>query len=142
MNSEQNLVLTVSAEVNATLEKVWQCFTEPQHIVNWNFASDDWHCPAASADFVEGGKFSSTMAAKDGSFQFDFNGVFDSITPFQSYSYTMEDGRKVWLTFESLGQSTVVVEKFEPENQNSHELQTAGWQAILNQFKSYTENLS
>lgn len=133
-------VITVSATVNAPIEKVWNCFTQPQHIIQWNHASDDWHCPKAENDLRIGGKFSSTMAAKDGSFSFDFWGVYDDVLENELIMYTMGDGRTAKITFASNGDITEVVTDFEAEQENSVELQQGGWQMILNNFKKYTES--
>ena len=133
-------VITVSATVNAPIEKVWDYFTQPQHIIQWNHASDDWHCPKAENDLRIGGKFSSTMAAKDGSFSFDFWGVYDDVLENELIMYTMGDGRTAKITFASNGDITEVVTDFEAEQENSVELQQGGWQMILNNFKKYTES--
>ncbi len=132
-------IITVETIVNAPVEKVWASWTEPQHITQWNHASDDWHCPKSSNDLRVGGVFSATMAAKDGSFSFDFEGVYDAVKPFEYLEYTIGDGRKVTVTFSQNEGTTHVVEEFEAETQNPAEMQQAGWQAILNNFKAYTE---
>lgn len=133
-------VITVTSTVNAPIEKVWGYFTQPQHITQWNNASDDWHCPKAENDLRIGGKFSSTMAAKDGSFSFDFWGVYDDVLENELIMYTMGDGRTAKITFASNGDITEVVTDFEAEQENSVELQQGGWQMILNNFKKYTES--
>ena len=132
-------IITVSVSINASIEKAWQCFTAPQHITQWNNASPEWHCPKADNDLRIGGKFSYTMAAKDGSFSFDFGGVYDDILENELIMSTLGDGRKLKVTFASIGDSTEVVENFEPEDENPVEIQQGGWQAILNNFKNYTE---
>jgi len=132
-------VLTVEATVLAPAEKVWNYWTQPQHIMQWNNASDDWHTPAAENDLWVGGKFSYTMAAKDGSFSFDFWGIYDEVKENKLIKYTIGDGRKVEVHFSADGGSTKVVESFDAESQNPLEMQQGGWQAILNNFKKYTE---
>jgi len=132
-------VLTVEATVYAPAEKVWTYWTTPQHIMQWNNASDDWHTPRAENDLWVGGNFSYTMAAKDGSFSFDFWGIYDEVKENSIIKYTLGDGRKVEVYFSADGGSTKVVESFEAESQNPLEMQQAGWQAILNNFKKYTE---
>jgi len=134
--------LTVQVFVNATPEKVWECFTKPEHIVNWNFASDDWCCPNAQNDLKVGGKFSWRMEAKDGSFGFDFGGVYDEVEKLKKISYTLGDGRKVEINFNPQKDSILVSETFEAENMYSIEQQRDGWQAILNNFKKYVESVS
>ena len=132
-------IITVEATVNAPVEKVWQYWTEPTHIMQWNNASPDWHTPHATNDLREGGAFTSRMEAKDGSFGFDFGGIYDDVELHRVINYTMADGRRVFITFEPQGNSTRVIETFEAENTHSLELQQAGWQAILNNFKQYVE---
>ena len=133
--------ITIEATVEAPLATVWEAWTSPAHIVNWNFASHDWHCPAATNDLRVGGRFSSTMAARDGSMSFDFGGTYTALEPMKSFAYSMDDGRKVIVSFEDLGGSTHVISTFDPEEVNPREMQQEGWQSILNQFKSYTESL-
>jgi len=133
--------ITVETTVNAPIEKVWETWTRPEHIVKWNYASDDWHSPWAKADFREGGNFSARMEAKDGSMGFDFGGVYDVIKENEYIEYTIGDGRKVQVTFINQGTSTRVVETFEAENTHPIELQKGGWQAILDNFKKYTESV-
>lgn len=134
-------VITISAEVNAPVEKVWESWTTPEHLMKWNQASGDWHCPAAAMDVKTGGKFSATMAAKDGSFSFDFGGDYNEVKEKEYILATMGDGR-MWNTyFKADGNKTTVTEKFEAESMNSLEMQQGGWQAILNNFKKYTETL-
>jgi predicted 3-demethylubiquinone-9 3-methyltransferase (glyoxalase superfamily)/uncharacterized protein YndB with AHSA1/START domain len=131
--------ITVEAAIHAPIGKVWQRFTSPEHIQQWNAASDDWHCPKAVNDLRAGGTFVFTMAARDGSFSFDFNGIYEEIIDNQRIAYTIADGRKVEVTFRAEGERTHVVETFEAENIHSHEMQRAGWQAILDNFKKHTE---
>lgn len=140
METKDKTLIMVSANIQAPVEKVWQLWTDPKHIVNWNNASDDWHTPEAESDLRVGGTFSSRMEAKDGSMGFDFEGVFDEVVPNQKLSYTMGDNRRVEITFRSHGQETRVEETFEAETTNSPEMQREGWQAILNNFKKYVES--
>ena len=114
-------------------------WTKPEHIKNWNNASAEWHTPSAENDLRPGGEFVYRMEAKDGSFGFDFGGVYDEIAKDKSIAYTLDDGRKVKVEFTNANAETHIVETFEPENANSLEMQRAGWQAILDNFKSYTE---
>lgn len=102
--------LTVSAVVHASLEKVWDAFWKPEHIVHWCFASDDWHCPRAVGEAPKVGEiFTNTFAAKDGSFSFDFTGQYDEVVPYKKIVYTMGEmkeyflpaGRRVDVTFEN-----------------------------------------
>lgn len=132
--------ISIYTSVNASLEKVWEFWTTPNHIINWNQASDDWHTTKASNDLRVDGTFSSTMAAKDGSMSFDFEGKYSLVEPHKKIKYSMIDGRTVTVTFYNIDNQTVITETFDPETQNSPELQRNGWQAILNNFKKYTEN--
>lgn len=132
--------ITVETTVNAPVEKVWECWTNPEHITKWNFASDDWHSPSAENDLRVGGKFSSRMEAKDGSFGFDFAGVYDEVENHKLIAYSLGDERKVRVTFDGNGASTKVVETFDAEDTNSVEMQRNGWQAILDNFRKYAES--
>src|SRR5450432_1247428 len=140
MQTIEKRIITVENTVKAPIEKVWKYWTSPEHIVNWNYASDDWHTPRAENDLRSGGKFLSRMEAKDGSFGFDFGGVYDEVKTNNFIAYTLGDGRKVKNTFTSEGNETKVVSTFEAENENPVEMQKNGWQAILNNFKKYTES--
>ncbi|MBD3582811.1 SRPBCC family protein [Flavobacterium selenitireducens] len=135
-----NQAVTIKANVKAPIEKVWKYWNDPEHVVKWNNASDDWHTPKAQNDLTVGGKFIYTMAAKDGSFSFDFAGTYSDVTPNKSLAYELEDGRKVTIAFEQDQAEVNIVETFEAENQNPIEMQRDGWQSILDNFKRYTEN--
>lgn len=134
--------ITVEALIEADIQRVWACWTGPEHIVSWNFASADWHCPKAENDLRTGGKFCATMASKDGAMSFEFEGVYDEVVDGEIIAYTMPDGRKVKVAFTQKEGQTLVTETFDPENIHSPELQKTGWQAILNQFKTYVESLA
>ncbi len=131
--------LTVEATVNAPVDKVWEYWTDPKHVVNWNHASEDWHSPYAQNDLRAGGKFLFRMEARDGSQGFDFSGVYDEVQPHKAISFVMGDGRKIKTLFFSQGNKTKIVETFDAENVYSPEQQRSGWQAILDNFKSYAE---
>jgi uncharacterized protein YndB with AHSA1/START domain len=135
----KGIQITIEAVVNQSPEIVWDYYTNARHIIHWNFASDDWHCPRAENNPVVGGAYFSRMEAKDGSFGFDFKAVYDAVIPNEKLVYTLEDGRKVITSFEKVGKTTNVTTVFEAENQNPVDLQKAGWQAILNNFKGYVE---
>ena len=135
----ENKNINVQASINATIEKVWQYWTAPEHITQWYYASEDWHTPRAENDLQNGGKFSTRMEAKDGSFGFDFGGVYDEVKINELISYTLGDDRKVSVTFLENGNETIVTQTFEAENQNPVDMQEAGWQAILDNFKKHTE---
>lgn len=139
MTTTEKQTITIQASINAPVEKVWQLWTEPRHITQWSSPSPEWHTPRAESDFRKGGKFVSRMEAVDGSMGFDFGGEFDEIKTHELIGYTIGDGRKVVTTFESNGDTTEVTQTFEPESENSLEMQRGGWQAILDSFKRYAE---
>lgn len=140
MSSTNHLpVITIEATIQAPIEKVWKYWTEPEHIINWNNASPDWHTPHAENDLREGGIFKNTMAAKDGSMQFDFEGTYTLVKQHETIAYTLGDSRTVQINFNTTEAGVHVLQRFEAETQNSIELQKTGWQAILNSFKTYSE---
>jgi len=131
--------ITVETTVNAPIEKVWSYFTQAQHVKNWNNASDDWHTPRAENNLQVGGNFVYRMEAKDGSFGFDFGGTYDVVTENEYIEYTLGDNRKVKVHFTQQDNGVKLVETFDAETTNPVEMQRAGWQAILDNFKKYTE---
>lgn len=139
MEKAENVTITVETTVHVPVEKAWEYWTEPQHITKWSFASDDWHAPNAENDLRVGGKFLTRLEAKDGSFGFDFGGVYDEIRKNEYISYTLGDGRKVNITFISQENDTKIIEVFDGESTHSIEEQKAGWQAFLNNYKKYCE---
>ena len=132
-------MITVQNKINASIDKVWEFWTLPEHITKWSFASPEWHTPYAENDVREGGKFKSTMAAKDGSMSFDFGGEYTLIEKNKAIEYVLEDGRKVEITFAETPNGIELIQKFDPETQNPENFQQQGWQAILDNFKSYVE---
>jgi len=139
MESTEKNQITVQAIVNAPVRKVWDFWTSPEHITKWTNASEDWHAPKAENDLRDGGKFLTRMEAKDGSIGFDFEGTYDEVKPYKSIRYKMADERKVEIIFDDIDGNTSVTETFDPEEMNSIEMQQAGWQAILDNFKKYAE---
>lgn len=132
--------ITIHTDVHAPLDVTWAAWTRPEHITQWNFASPDWHCPAAMNDLRSGGTFSSTMAARDGSLQFEFGGEHTQVEPGHLIASRLGDGRTMRVTFEALGADvTRVTETFDPEGQHPAEMQRAGWQAILDNFRAHAE---
>ena len=132
--------IKIETTINAPINTVWEKWTKPEHIQNWNFASPDWHCPSAKTDLQIGGEFHYEMASKDGSMSFDFGGTFQQIEEQKSLEILIGDGRKMKVTFDATEAGTKVTEQFEPENQNPEDMQQAGWQMILDNFKNYAEN--
>jgi uncharacterized protein YndB with AHSA1/START domain len=139
METTAKTAITVETEVKAPIEKVWKFWSEPKHITQWCSASDDWHVPHAENDLRNDGKFKTTMAAKDGSMSFDFEGIYTNVKQNQAIEYTIADGRKVNIAFSEIGNETKVTETFEAEDMNPIDMQRDGWQSILNNFKKYTE---
>jgi uncharacterized protein YndB with AHSA1/START domain len=134
--------LTVTTEINKPIHEVWNYFNNPDHITNWNFAHESWECPSAKNNLTIGGKLEVRMQAKDGSFGFDFVGIYDEIIENDLIRYHLEDGRKVEILFEQLSaDKTTATENFDPENENPLEMQQQGWQAILDNFRSYCESI-
>ncbi|GGI23401.1 SRPBCC family protein [Pedobacter mendelii] len=139
MALENTAPITIETTVNTPVEKAWEFWNNPVHIKNWAFASPEWHVPHAENDLRKGGKFSTTMAAKDGSMSFDFGGIYTSVDMYKLIEYVLGDGRKVKIVFEADADSTKITETFDPESVNPIEMQKGGWQAILHNFKKYTE---
>lgn len=133
--------LTIQTTVDAPLEKVWECYTIPEHITQWNQASDDWHSPSAVNDLRVGGTFTYRMEARDGSEGFDFTGTYTDVQPQQHIAYRMDDDRTVDVTFSQQPEGVQVTVTFQTETMNPVELQRAGWQAILDNFQKYVETL-
>jgi len=134
-----NIAITVRVIINIPVERVWEYWTEPRHIMKWNNASDDWYTPKAENDLRAGGKFLSRMEARDGSMGFDFSGKYSKIVPLKLIEYILDDERKVQVRFEPVGEKTMIIEVFDAEQENPIEMQKTGWQAILDNFKKYTE---
>ncbi|TVY07447.1 SRPBCC family protein [Paenibacillus cremeus] len=139
METGNQTTITVETTVHAPVEQVWAYWTEPQHITQWSFASDDWHAPRAENDVRVGGAFLTRMEAKDGSFGFDFGGVYNEVKINELLVYTLGDGRKVTVSFSGRENGTQIVEVFEAEETHSIEQQKEGWQMFLNNFKKYCE---
>ncbi|MDO6761426.1 SRPBCC family protein [Tamlana sp. 2_MG-2023] len=139
MNSKNIKTITVETIVRADIDSVWDCWTKPEHIINWNFASDEWCCPKAENDLKTNGEFSWRMEAKDGSMGFDFSGTYETIIDKELITYKMEDGRFVKIAFSENQNQTTISETFDAEGTHADEQQRAGWQAILENFKNYVE---
>ena len=131
--------ITVETTVDVPVAKAWEVWTKPEYIMQWCQASDDWHAPYADNDLRVGGQFKTTMAAKDGSYSFDFGGEYTKIDQHKAIEYKMSDGRKVLVYFTDQGNATKIVETFDPETTNPIEMQRSGWQAILDSYKKCAE---
>ncbi len=133
--------VTIETVVNAPVATVWSSWTEPDHIIHWNFASDDWCCPSATSDLRVGGVYVARMEARDGSFGFDFSAVFGEVDVNRAITLNMDDGRTARTTFDVTPSGTVVRTVFDAEGENAIDMQRAGWQSILDNFRKYTETL-
>lgn len=140
MNKVEPTTIAIEAMIQAPLEKVWEFWTKPEHIVGWAFASDDWEASHAENDLTVGGKFKTVMAAKDKSAGFDFTGTYTNIKINDLIEYDIDDGRHVKVVFEELLGGVRIVETFEPEKINPEDMQRSGWQSILDNFKKYVED--
>lgn len=134
-----NTKIQIEALIHSPIQKVWTYWTAPEHITKWNFAIPAWHCPKATNDLRVGGKYSARMEAKDGSFGFDFEAIYDEVILQKKIVYTMHDGRKVTTNFEGDEKGTKVTTIFDAEKVNPEEMQKNGWQSILDNFKKYSE---
>jgi uncharacterized protein YndB with AHSA1/START domain len=137
---DEKKIITVQAVINAPVEQVWKLYTESEHVMKWNNASNDWHNPRAENDLKVGGKFLYRMEAKDGSSGFDFDGTYEQVKTNELIVYSISDGRKVQVMFAKDDNTrTKMATTFEAESTNPIEMQHDGWQAILNNFKKYVE---
>ncbi len=136
-----NQRITVETIAKKPISQVWEKWTLPEHIMKWNNASEDWHTPSAENDLRAGGTFNYKMAAKDNSFSFEFSGIYDEVIFNKKIAYTLGDGRKVVIEFNEEDEGVKVVETFDAEETHSMEMQRAGWQAILDNFKRYVEEV-
>lgn len=134
------MMITIETTIKAPISKVWSYWTDPEHIMNWNFASDEWHCPNATNKLRPGETFNWRMEAKDGSIGFDFSGIYEQVIENKLITYKMSDGRKVEIRFSEMGDKIKLSESFEAEGTNSDDMQRAGWQSILDNFKKYVES--
>ncbi len=134
----EQIKITVKTLIKADKEKVWNYYTHPEHITKWNFADPSWCCPSASNDLIIGGTYKARMEAKDGSIGFDFEAIYTEIQKGARFTYAF-GGRLATVEFKKVNGQTEVTIVFDPETENSMDLQRQGWQAILDNFKSYTE---
>jgi uncharacterized protein YndB with AHSA1/START domain len=140
MEAKEKNAITVQATIDSPIDNVWFIWNNPGDIVNWYFASPDWHTPRATNNLVEGGGFNFRMEAKDGSMGFDFEGIYKRVIDQKLIEYFLADDRNVNIEFTAVGNKTQVVETFDAEDINPPEIQRYGWQSILDNFKKYVEN--
>jgi len=131
--------IRVEVLVNASLENIWSAWVTPSDIENWYFASPDWYVPAAENDLHVGRKFKTVMSSRDKTMGFDFEGTYTEIDHLSKIVYVLADHRVVETTFNAESDGIRVVQLFDPESENPVDMQQFGWQAILNNFKSYVE---
>lgn len=131
--------ITVETTIAAPIEEIWRAYTTPEDIIQWNAASDDWHTTEASVDLRTGGAFSSHMAAKDGSFGFDFAGIYTNVIPNCLLEYSFGN-RTASVDFTQAKDGVNVKIIFDAETTHAIEQQQSGWQAILDNFKRHVES--
>ncbi|MGV3762573.1 SRPBCC family protein [Parapedobacter sp.] len=131
--------ITVEATANASVAKVWKAWNTPADIMQWNTPDPSWHSPSSENDLRIGGKFKNRMEAKDGSFGFDFEGIYDNVEEHREITYTMPDGRKATTVFAEGDGGTTIATTFDAESENDPQFQKQGWQAILDNFVKYVE---
>jgi uncharacterized protein YndB with AHSA1/START domain len=132
--------ITVQAHVDAPIATAWTAYTAPEHVMRWNFASPDWHCPSASTDLRPGGRFTARMEARDGSAGFDFDGTYTQVIDHSRIDYVFAN-RQVTVEFQPDGDRILVRVAFEPEDEFPHEMQRDGWQAILDTYARHASSL-
>ena len=133
--------IRIQADVYVPVDKVWEYYTNPEHVINWNFASDDWECLKAENKLVPGGRFFYRMAAKDKSIEFDFQGIFKIVITNHQLTYKLDDDREVKVLFlPATKSSTWIIITLDPDKSHDEEFQRLGWQSILNNFKKYAES--
>ena len=132
--------IIIQTRISVSKDLAWDNYTQPQHIVGWNFADPSWHCPRAVNDLRIGGRYVARMEAKDGSYGFDFEAIYLEINHEQNFTYEF-GGRLATVDFKETDGQTEVTVTFDPETENSVELQRQGWQSILDNFRTYCEKL-
>jgi uncharacterized protein YndB with AHSA1/START domain len=132
--------ITIQTTIKAPITKVWEYYNEPEHIIKWAFASDEWEAPYSENDLKVGGRFKTTMAARDKSSSFDFTGKYTVVNDLRLVEYDIDDGRHVTVEFIEVQGGVKVLETFDPENIHPREKQKEGWQAILDNFKKHVES--
>ena len=135
-----NLTLTAETLINAPIEKIWEYWTNPQHIIHWNNASEEWHTPHAENELRIGGKLTLKMELKNGTDGFDYICIYDDIIPNERISHTTSDNRKTTILFTQTDKGVKLTETFEPVTTVPLDDQQAFCQSILNKFKAYAEH--
>jgi len=139
MNTNDKTSLVAATEVSVPVEKVWELWTTPAHIMQWNKLSDDWHNTKIENDLQAGGRFLFAMGLKNGTFSFDFCGTYNQVKPNELIAYTLDDGRKSTITFNA-GPPVKITEAFEANQTDPVDMQLQFCQAVLDRFKKYAES--
>lgn len=133
--------ITVEITTKKSVFDAWNVFTNPEFIVQWNFASKDWHCPKAINNLAENEMFNYRMESIDGKYGFDFSGKYIKVDQYKEIIYSLGDKRIVKVEFLEINKEVIVRETFDPETENSIEHQKSGWQSILNNYKAVLEKI-
>ena len=120
---------------------MWDLWTNPEHIALWNNMSKEWHTPKAENDLRVGGRLFLRMELKDGSDGFDYVCIYDDVVVNEKISHTTSDNRKTTVLFFVIDNGVKLTETFDPENKTPLDIQQGFCQSILNNFKTYVENL-
>lgn len=134
-------MITVQNTINSDVEKVWELWTSPKHIQNWNYAFEEWCTPYAENDLRENGKFKYVMERKDKSEGFDFDGEYIRVEKFRLLEYKLSDGRIGSVHFEVFENKVKITEVFEPNKQDSESMQKNWCQNVIDNFKKYAESI-
>lgn len=134
-------MITVKNTVIGSIDKVWELWTLPEHIMNWNTPGEDWHTSYAENDLKVAGKFKFTMSSKDLNVVFDFEGFYTKIEKNKVIAYKLGDDRIASVHFEQNGNKVNITEIFEPQKQDSESMQQEWCQAVIDNFKNYAECL-
>ena len=140
MNTNPPAIITAETVINAPIEKVWEYWTNPQHIPHWNNTNHEWHTPVAENDLKIGGRLFLRMERKDGSAGFDHECIYDDVQHHKHICYTTSDKRKTHITFEETPDGVKLTEQFMPESATPIDMQHAFCQSILENFKAYAES--
>jgi uncharacterized protein YndB with AHSA1/START domain len=133
--------ITVEIVTKKSVSDAWDVFTNPVFIIQWNFASKDWHCPKAVNNLFENGIFNYRMESIDGKYGFDFSGKYVKVDQYKEIIYKLGDTRIVKVEFLEVNKEVIVRETFDAETENPIELQRNGWQSILSNYKSILDKI-
>ena len=134
-------MITVQNTIHASIDKVWDFWTLPEHIKKWNVAIDGWYTQDVENDLKVDGKFKYKMAKKDGNLSFDFEGIFTKVENLSLIEYKLDDNRTGKVAFEKNGNTVKITETFEPTKQDSESMQKECCQTVIDNFKKYVESI-